>query len=221
MSISFSETDRVFSLRTDHTLYQMKAADGNVLLHLYYGPDTDMNMSYLIRCADRGFSGNPYGMRDNRGFSLDALPLEYASGGVGDYRTSAVRTVGADGSRCADLRYVGYRISEGREPLPGLPYVREDKATETLTVLMRDDVTGLMAELNYHVFPRHDVICRSVRFINTGREDIVLERRHLSASIFHTAITTSCISTDGTAWNAWLSVSGHQTAACLSAPSAA
>ena len=85
MSISFNEETRIFSLETAHQLYQMQIAEGGVLLHLYYGAKTCGDMSYLIRMAGRGFSGNPYEQRMNRGFSLDTLPQEYASSGVGDY----------------------------------------------------------------------------------------------------------------------------------------
>ena len=60
MSVTFNAETRVISLTTDHTLYQMEVADGGVLLHLYYGVFTGQDMSYLIRTADRGFSGNPY-----------------------------------------------------------------------------------------------------------------------------------------------------------------
>ena len=66
MSIVYNEEQRIFSLTTAHHLYQMQVAEGGVLLHLYYGPITGADMSYLVRMADRGFSGNPYEQRSNR-----------------------------------------------------------------------------------------------------------------------------------------------------------
>ena len=119
MSIVYNEEQRIFSLTTAHHLYQMQVAEGGVLLHLYYGPITGADMSYLVRMADRGFSGNPYEQRSNRGFSLDTLPQEYACSGVGDYRAPAVRAVSENGSRSTDLRYQGYRTEKKRMPLPG------------------------------------------------------------------------------------------------------
>ena len=176
MSIVYNEEQRIFSLTTAHHLYQMQVAEGGVLLHLYYGPITGADMSYLVRMADRGFSGNPYEQRSNRGFSLDTLPQEYACSGVGDYRAPAVRAVSENGSRSTDLRYQGYRTEKKRVPLPGLPFVREAEDTETLVITMKDEVTGLEAELFWHVFPSSDVISRSVRLINAGSAPITLEK---------------------------------------------
>ena len=176
MSISFDAKSRIFSLETAHDLYQMQVTEGNVLLHLYYGANTRGNMSYLLRQAGRGFSGNPYEQRMDRGFSLDTLPQEYTSAGVGDYREQALSLVSANGSRSADPRYAGHRISAGRQPLPGLPYVRPSEDTETLTVILKDELIGLTLELLYHVFPARDVITRSVRILNEGSAPFTLEK---------------------------------------------
>ena len=74
MSILHNEQTGIFSLETAHSLYQMKADATGVLLHLYYGGRTSGDMDYLIRYTDRGFSGNPYELSSNRGYSLDTLP---------------------------------------------------------------------------------------------------------------------------------------------------
>ena len=78
MSILHNEQTGIFSLETAHSLYQMKADATGVLLHLYYGGKTGGDMDYLIRYTDRGFSGNPYELSSNRGYSLDTLPQEYS-----------------------------------------------------------------------------------------------------------------------------------------------
>ena len=168
--------NNLISLCTARQLYQMKVAEGNVLLHLYYGKRTGCDMSYLIRTADRGFSANPYEMQDRRGFSLDTLPQEYPGSGVGDYRTGAVRTLSANGSRSTDLRYAGHSVTDGRQPLPGLPFVRGTADCQTLTVTLRDPAIGLRVELFYHVFPELDVITRSVRLTNEGSSALTLEK---------------------------------------------
>ena len=176
MSIQVNERTGVFSLTTAHTLYQMKADSSGVLLHLYYGQKTDEDMSYLVRTADRGFSGNPYEMRNERTYSLDQLPQEYSGSGVGDYRLSAVQVTGANGSRSVDLRFAGVRTEKGRKALPGMPYVRESDETETLIVTLQDKVIGLEAELLYHVFPSQDVIVRSVRLLNRSGQEMVIRK---------------------------------------------
>ena len=176
MSIQYHEQTGVFSLRTARSVYQMKADEAGVLLHLYYGKHTDEDMSYLIRYTDRGFSGNPYDQHGNRGYSLDTLPQEYSGNGTGDYRLPAVQILSGNGSRSVDLRYTGYDIARGREPLTGLPYVRGDSGTETLTVTLRDDVIGLEVQLLYHVCPDLDVIVRSARLINRSAAPLVIEK---------------------------------------------
>ena len=182
MSITFNAVTRVFSLETAHQLYQMQVADGNILLHLYYGAKTDGDMSYLVRMSDRGFSGNPYEQRMNRKFSLDTLPQEYASSGVGDYRAPAVRVLSENGSRSVDPRYAGHQISARRQPIPGLPYVRSSEDTETLTITLRDDIIGLTLDLLYHVFPSQDIITRSVRITNDSKAPLTLEKAASSRS---------------------------------------
>jgi len=174
--IAYNVERRVFSLSTAHDLYQMQVADGGILLHLYYGPETHADMGYLVRTADRGFSGNPYERRGNRGFSMDTLPMEYGCSGTGDYRTPAIRVVSGNGSRSVDLRYAEHRILPGQEAPAGLPCPRADADTETLVITMRDAVIGLTAELCYTVYPAKDVITRCVRLINGGEGTLTVEK---------------------------------------------
>ena len=154
----------------------MGVDNAGVLLHLYYGRKTDADMSYLIRYTDRGFSGNPYALRTNRGYSLDTLPQEYSGSGVGDYRLPAVQVVSGNGSRSVDLRYAGFRITKGREPLQGLPFVRASEKTETLVVTLRDSAIDLDIQLLYHVYPDEDVIVRSARITNNSSKTVMIEK---------------------------------------------
>ena len=91
MSIRINEKERLFSLETIHTEYQMKADDTGVLLHVWYGLKTGSDMSSRIRTANRGFCGNPYEQQTRFDYSLDTLPQEYSTDGVGDFRSAAVK----------------------------------------------------------------------------------------------------------------------------------
>ena len=88
-----NETTGLFTLHTRNTTYQMKVGDYRVLLHLYYGPRLEGDLSYLVRYADRSHSPNPNEAGDNRMFSLDVMPQEYSTCGVGDYRWSSPMAV--------------------------------------------------------------------------------------------------------------------------------
>ena len=109
------DAERVFYLETDHTMYRIKADETGVLLHLWYGRKTGTDMSGLIRTVNRGFSGNPWETQDRYDYSLDTLPQEYATDGVGDYRSAALQATLADGSRSVDWRYAGHRLLKGKE----------------------------------------------------------------------------------------------------------
>ena len=90
MSIIFDEKTRTFTINTKETTYQMQVDAYGYLLHLYYGRKAKGCMDYLITCADRGFSGNPYEAGEDRTYSMDALPQEYPCRGTGDYRSTAL-----------------------------------------------------------------------------------------------------------------------------------
>ena len=84
MSIVLDTAQRVFTLNTKNSTYQMKADEHQVLLHTYYGARTDSSdKSYLCYPVDRGFSGNPHPVgKELRTYSLDVLPQEYSCFGT-------------------------------------------------------------------------------------------------------------------------------------------
>ena len=72
MAIKFNETEKIFSIHTKNSTYQMKVDAYGFLLHLYYGAKTEQNMSYLLQYYDRGFAGNPYDAGGDRGTPVHA-----------------------------------------------------------------------------------------------------------------------------------------------------
>ena len=178
MAIIMNQAEQVFTLQTKRTTYQMKAGDYGILLHLYYGARVeDCTMDYLQHRKDVGFSGNPYEAGEDRTFSLDTLPQEFPSYGVGDYRNNCVGVCQADGTRAADFRYVSWEIREGAHKIPGLPCLfDEDETAETLVIFLEDAASSLKLELYYVVFADRDVIARSARITNGGKEAVRLEK---------------------------------------------
>ena len=58
--IILDQENKLITLHTKNTTYQMKVWDYNVLLHSYYGPRiSGGDLSYLLRCKDRGFPPTP------------------------------------------------------------------------------------------------------------------------------------------------------------------
>ena len=176
MSIHIHEKSRLFSLETAHTQYQIKADETGVLLHVWYGPRTNADMSYRIRTVNRGFCGNPFEAQDRLDYSLDTLPQEYSGSGVGDFRSAAVKAESRNGSMSVDWRYAGYRLLKGKEKPEGLPGLRGNGDTEGLEITLEDSVNGLTAYLAYWVFEAYDVIVRSARIENRGTEAVTLTK---------------------------------------------
>lgn len=171
--------DRTFYLETDHTLYQMKADDHGVLKHLWYGAKTGQDMEYLLDYPDVSFSGNIYDVEDMRSYSLDTMPLEYATEGVGDFRISAVGVRHENGASALDLRYESHRVLPGKYAIPGLPavYAQESEA-ESLEITLKDMATDIRVILNYGVLPEYDVITRSAVIQNDGSGIVMVNRAH-------------------------------------------
>ena len=179
MAIHIDQKNRIFTLHTLRTTYQMKVEDTGILLHTYYGARTDdCDLSQLICPIGRGFSGNPYEADcTDRDYSTDLQPQEYSCFGTGDYRITALRVRNADGSRAADLRYQGYEVRPGKYALEGLPAVHAgEQEAETLVLRLRDPYTGMEAELLFGVLPELDVITRAVKITNGGQTPVVLEK---------------------------------------------
>lgn len=171
--------DKIFNLETENTLYQMKVDRFGVLNHLWYGKKTDCCMDYLLDYPDAGFSGNIYEAENERTYSLNTLPQEYSTSGVGDFRISAISVTHEDGSNALDLRVREYQIKKGKYEIPGLPavYAKEDEA-ETLEITLKDTATEAEVILKYGVFEKEDVITRSVVVKNSGKTPIVINKVH-------------------------------------------
>ena len=177
MGIIYCEKDRIFTLQTKNTTYQMQVDRYGFLLHLYYGKKTDTCMDYLLTYYDRGFSGNPYDAGEDRTYSMDTLPQEFPCYGNGDFRSTAFVVENADGSMSCDLRYKSHKIFDGKYNLEGLPavYASEEEA-QTLEILMEDPVTGVKVVLLYGVLPAQDIITRSVSVKNESSGKIYLNK---------------------------------------------
>lgn len=173
----YTDNKGFFRLSTENTEYQMKADKYGVLEHVWYGKKVGEDMSYLLNYTDVGFSGNPYDAENERTYSLNTLPLEYACEGAGDYRISAVSVVHRNGSKVLDLRYKGYSISKGKYSIKGLPAVYADETeAETLEITLCDTATETEVILRYGVIEKYDIITRNTVIRNNNGTPIKIEK---------------------------------------------
>lgn len=177
MSICFNQNEKIFTIHTKNSTYQMKVDMFDFLLHLYYGAKIENgNMDYLLPKADVGFSGTPWEAKD-RTFSLDFLPQEFSSCGIGDYRINSINLTEENGCNAFEPRYVGHSIKKGVKEIKGMPYIYdENNSAETLEIYLKDNVTNLEATLNYTVFYDMDIIARSTTFKNNSNNTVKLNK---------------------------------------------
>lgn len=175
-AITYYEKEKVFVLNTKNSTYQMQIVEYGVLTHLYYGRNVGNSLitERIVR-KDRGFSGNPYEAGNDRTFSLDVLPQEYAGAGNGDYRLSSLEIQNEDGSNVTDLRYVSHQIYSGKYSLKGLPAAYAEEA-ETLEIVMEDETTKIQVILYYGVIPEYDIITRAAKIVNRSEHTAVIKK---------------------------------------------
>lgn len=183
MAINYNSEDKTFTLHTKNTTYQFQVNKFGHLLHLYYGSRVEANMDYLLTYYDRGFSGNPYDVGNDRTYSLDSLPMEFPTQGTGDFRITNLRIKNSNGTYSCDLRYKSYQVTRGKYSIPGLPavYALEPEA-DTLEILLEDSVLKVRITLLYGVLEEQDIITRSVKIENHGEEKVLIEKA-LSANL--------------------------------------
>ena len=178
MSIHFKKDNKIIQINTENSMYQMQIDKYDRLIHLYYGKNTgDDDLDYLIQKYDRGFSPNPNEAGNDRTYSLDVLPQEYTGTDNGDYRICCLEVCNQNGNRQVDLKYKSHKINNVKNSLNVLPALFDHKGnTQTLEILMQDDVIGLEVKLLYGVFEKEDVITRSVIIKNHSKENVQIDK---------------------------------------------
>ena len=171
--------NNVFTLHTKNSTYQMKADDKGVLLHTYYGRRTDeTDYSYMIMCADRGFSGNIDAAKDDRTYSLDYYPQEFPVCGSGDYRVNCLQAAFSGGVSDCLMLFDSYHVHRGKYSLQGLPamFAENEADAETLEIVLKDMHEAFYVHLYYGVFEQCDVITRAAIIENKSENSVRLSR---------------------------------------------
>lgn len=183
MAIIYDKEVQSFHLKTRNTSYLMKLYQENYLAHLYYGRRLEIN-DVALRFEERAHIMNDD--PNDRDFSPETLPQEYPAFGSGDLKNPAYQIRDARGNYISDARYVSHRILSGKEPLEGLPatFGQKKDTVDTLEIILEDSLIGLAVLLSYTVFEEYDIITRSTRLVNMGKEHLhVLKAASMSIDI--------------------------------------
>lgn len=176
MSVTFNEEKKIFRLDTEKSTYVMGVSPEGFLGHIYYGDRLFMEAdNYLLRMEEPPYTPS-VNKREKSAF-LDFFPMEYPTGGIGDYRESCLNIRNAAGNMGCELHYTGHEIYKDKKGLKGLPasFATEDEA-ETLEITLKDADLDLEVVLSYTAFEKENVITRSVRVQNQGKEDLRIEK---------------------------------------------
>ena len=169
--------DNTFILSNNEITYSFSIEKQRYLRHRYFGKrinaSTNINQPYFF---DRGFCSNPF--PDERDFSLDTLSQEYPDMNQGDFRSPAYVIQTEDGKRVTRFFYKGYEIIKGKPSLNGLPaiYTENDDEAITLCITLEDEYLKAKINLYYTIFKDFAAICRHVEIVNSGKQNLYLER---------------------------------------------
>ena len=162
MAIEWSPENREFHLHNDLVSYIVRVLENRWLGHVYFGAALAEGRSYAHLVP-----GEFYGFDNRLG---EPVPVEYPSGGAGDFRIPAVAIELPDGSGVLDLRYVSHRVVKGKPATPGLPltYVEVGGEAETLELLLADEMAQINVSLLYTIYRDRPIVVRSARIANAG-----------------------------------------------------
>lgn len=165
---------QIFHLKTREFSYIIQVLETGDLVHRYFGKKIEkFSDGNKITYLDRSFSPSP--ITGDRTYSLDVLPLEYSSNGLGDFRTSALDVRNEFGVTL-DLKYKEYRLYKGKKELRGLPAsFGNQEEVESLEIDLYDQLTDVTVTLQYSVFEEASYLARSAA-IQTGKYPCKLEK---------------------------------------------
>ena len=142
-----------------------------------YIMETDFLVKQSAHCFAQQSPFTPSkNLREKSAF-LDFFPMEYPTGGIGDYRESCLDVRNEAGSKAAEILHFSHVITNGKPRLEGLPAsFGNDDEVQTLVITCKDLVLGLSVDLMYSVFEKEDVIVRRAHVTNEGSQTLRLEK---------------------------------------------
>lgn len=167
------ENGRTIHLRGKNISYVLFTNMSGDLVHYHFG----------AAIADRDYSGYTPWYSDLRSYApegengLEHIKQEYPAFGYMDHRKPAYTVVNGDKNPISRLKYKTHKIYDGKYSVVGMPSLfAGDSKVQTLEITLADEIAGFDVVLYYSVYDEYDIITRSVKFINMGKNDILVTR---------------------------------------------
>ena len=176
--ILFNEATKEFHLQNDRISYIFCIMENGQLGHQYFGRHLTHRDSFQHFIQMRTQSHTAYVYEDDFLFTLDTIRQEYPSYGTTDFREPAYQIKQENGSRITEFVYKNHEIYKGKKKLKGLPatYTEAEDDAVTVEILLEDELLSVQMVLSYTIYEDYDAICRNVRFVNNGEQNLDLLR---------------------------------------------
>ena len=116
MAVHFNEDKKIFRLDTETSTYLMGLTPEGYLGHIYYGDRLyKATENYMLRMEEPPYTPS-VNKREKSAF-LDSFPMEYPTGGIGDYRESCLNVRNEAGQMGCEIHYVSHEIYNGKKAL--------------------------------------------------------------------------------------------------------
>ncbi|MGM0209219.1 alpha-galactosidase [Enterococcus sp. DIV0421] len=176
--ILYDSQSRVFHISNSVMSYLIQVDGNGKILQLYFGEKICLsgNFKHLVEKSKRPMS--IYETTDDEFYSYEHIKQEIPESGSSDFRIPAIKVRQSNGDYSMDLKYYSYRIFNGKNKIEKLPhsYVSVSDEACTLELKLKDAHSGLIVNLYYSVFSDRSVIARSIELVNSGKENLMIER---------------------------------------------
>lgn len=164
--------DRAFHLMTDSSSVVLEVGDGGHLELLWFGDPLRLDCATQLDGIRRPRGPLPgctvdAGTMTDPPTSLHRQPMAFATAGKGDYRRPGLVI---DGQGVLDLTCRGHRIIGGGVPDEVLPSADPEPDSQTLEVILADDLVGVTVTVRWTTFPAAGVFTVRTTVSNTGPE---------------------------------------------------
>ncbi len=169
MGITIHESIKQFHLYNSKISYVLGVLRDGTIGHFYYGSRIHED-EVVEEVRPKGCRPLCCGPSFDEEYSKETTLFEYPSFGSGDFRSPSIEVLQENGAYLTDLRYVGHRVIQGKQGIPGLPsaYVQDDWQARTLEIDCVDEVAGLAVTLSYTIWEEYPTICRHATMKNIG-----------------------------------------------------